>query len=307
MNRYLIQQKIKTVATLWDKIPYSGFTFEPFYLQIPAYSKDLLVTKEIEAKDYSEAIKSFQHELIPIIDALAVISQCSFSMLATSFLVFRLTNPEEYAFIYFVKGRETTGMSLLNSDFADLDKLIKIENKAALFYFRQSINAETAETRLGMLIIAAEALAGATQSSKECPYCKAKLSSYPITDRDKLKEIFGEELYKKLYEKGGGALRHKMFHGQKLTDDDIKENIGPVYDRILTFLKEQYDLQNVEKIVAAPRSFNSYEPPTGLFVRNLRAKEYDLRKIDEPALWSLFESGFSRSAEIEIVPKPPNY
>src|SRR3990167_7120628 len=114
MNRYLIQQRIKTVASLWNKISHSGFTFEPFDLRIPAHSWDLLATKEVQAKDCKEAIQSFRHELIPIIDALSVITQCSFTILAMSFLVFRRTNPEKYAYIYSARGREPTQITLCN-------------------------------------------------------------------------------------------------------------------------------------------------------------------------------------------------
>lgn len=304
-NRYLIQQRIKTVAQLYKETRYSGFTFAPFNIEIPGCPEDLLATKEVQAKDYKEAANSFRHELIPIIDALSVTSQCSFTILAMSFLVFRCTDPKEYAYIYLARPRETTGITLNDEIFADLDKLSEIQNKAALFYFRQSNNATTAEARLGMLIITAEALAGTTQSSRECPKCNAELLSYSITDRDKLKEIFGEELYIKLYEKGGGALRHKMFHGNKLDGVDITENIGQIYDRLLAYIQGEYGLQSVRQIVKAPRSFNASFEHVGLFVRNAHSNKYDLRKI-EPKAWALFESGCSAEIE-EVSPEDLGY
>jgi hypothetical protein len=126
-----------------------------------------------------------------------------------------------------------------------------------------------------MLIIAVEALAGEGVTKRKCKTCGA-IDSYPSVNKDTLRKILGEELYKKLY----SSLRHKLFHGGNVNEGDIV-NIGKaVYERIvLGYLAEHYGLTSIKKIVGAPRSF-TFEY-FGTFVKLQEGESPSLKLLED--------------------------
>jgi hypothetical protein len=150
----------------------------------------------------------------------------------------------------------------------DIDKLLGIEN-AAIRYIRDSINASTLMTRLAMLVIAAEALAGQAQRTSKCrdcrqdaicPTCCEPLPPFAGTDRDKLQSVLGEQAYRALYVKNGGSLRHRLFHGATVPEAGLAEIVEPSYLGIRAYLRDNYALESfTEEIIGAPRTLDNYE------------------------------------------------
>jgi len=282
MNTYLIQQKIKAIANLGIKFDSAGYKFTPFDPQNPFGSEQWLATKEIHAENYQDASLKFRLELIPILDALSVLTQCSFSLIAMSYLIRRLNdNASNIFYLYVAQDRKTVGMPFWEKgQLADLELLLKVENKVALHYLRESNNSSTAKTRLAMLVFAAEAFAGQKQKTRECPDCGRK-ETFSTSNRELLAEIVGPEAYDRLYVKDSGALRHKLVHGSVVPDKDIVEVLGLVYEKVvLEYLPRLCGLKTVHKIVAAPRSFTSFDHG-GLFVRPRQQDALELQIVEQ--------------------------
>ena len=280
MNSYVIHQKIKAIANLGCEFEHSGYTFRPYDADRGFSSEEWLAAKLIPAADWHQASTRFRQELLPILDALSVLTQCSFSVIAMSYFVYRINNNDDGTFyLYVAHDRKTVGMSFWDKDQVhDLDRLLTIDNKIALHYFRESNNSSTAKTRLAMLVIAAEALAGQSKKIRICPTCTRE-ETYSSTDRARLEKIVGQQVYERLYVKNHGSLRNRLFHGNVIEDMDVVEVLPSVYDNILDFLKHERGLTTLQKIVAAPRSFSSFDHG-GLFVRG-NAGIPDLRFAEE--------------------------
>lgn len=176
MNTYLVQQKIKAIANLGITFESAGYKFTAFDSKNPFGSEQWLASKELQAQTYQDASLAFRLGLIPILDALSVLTQCSFSLIAMSYLIRRLNdNGSDVFYLYVAQDRRTVGMPFWNKEqLVDLERLLQIDNKVALHYLRESNNSSTAKTRLAMLVFATEALAGQKQRTRECPDCGRK-------------------------------------------------------------------------------------------------------------------------------------
>jgi hypothetical protein len=277
MNTYLIQQKVKAIANLGTEFERAGYRFKAFDAKNPFGGEQWLAEKDVEGQCYQDASLAFRLGLIPILDALSVLTQCSFSFAAMSYLVRRLNDNESGVFyLYVAQDRKTVGMPLWDKEqLADLDRLLRFDNKVALHYLRESNNSSTAKTRLAMLVFAAEALAGQKEKARTCPDC-GRVETFSTSNRELLAELLGKEAYDRLYIKDSGALRHKLVHGSVVPDKDIVEVVPLVYEKvILEYLPNLCGLQSVRKIAAAPRSFTSFDHG-GLFVRPLEKSTVEL-------------------------------
>jgi hypothetical protein len=277
MNTYLIQQKIKAIANLGVEFERIGFKFKAFDPKNPFGGEQWLAAKEVEAQNYQDASLAFRLGLIPILDALSVLTQCSFSLIAMSYLVRRLNdNASGVSYLYVAQDRKTVGMPFWDEkQLADLDRLLQLDNKVAVHYLRESNNSSTAKTRLAMLVFASEALAGQKERARTCPNC-GRVETFSTSNRELLAVVVGKEGYDRLYVKDSGALRHKLVHGSFVPDKDIVEILPLVYEKVvLEYLPKICGLQTVHKIVAAPRSFTSFDHG-GLFVRPLEKEAIEL-------------------------------
>lgn len=299
MNTYLIQQKIKAIANLGITLKTAGYEFTAFDPKNAFGSEQWLATKQIETDSYQNASLDFRLGLIPILDALSVLTQCSFSLIAMSYLIRRVNDNDSNVFyLYVAQDRKTVGMPFWEKEqLADLEKLLQVENKVALHYLRESNNASTAKTRLAMLVFAAEAFAGQKEKTRECPDCGRK-ETFSTSNRELLQEIVGAEAYDRLYLKNGGALRHKLVHGSVVADKDIVEVLPLVYDNaILGYIPKLSGVQTLHKIVAAPRSFTSFDHG-GLFVKPLKEDAVDLRVAEQ--VWN-------KPSVLEPIDEPAGY
>ena len=219
-----------------------------------------IATDFVEAPDFLTAFNTSRPRLLKTVDALCVVTQCSFSLIAASWMVYRLTDNAD-RILYFRHLRETqaVGMPIWKDEqLNDVTKLVSIDNPGALHYFREAVNAATHGARLAMLVITAEALAGQRKVTGKCQHCGSEYS-YGGTNRDELEAILGTAAYSQLYKRNGGSLRHRLLHGIAI-DENLAAEVGALaYDAILEFLKKKFGLSSIEKITAAPRPFQNAE------------------------------------------------
>lgn len=272
MKSYTICQKVRTTSLLEKPIAYKGFTFARE--DEAKYHKDgdtWLVTANKEANDFIEAYRLYADELIQIVDGLSTLTQCSFSLLATSYTI--QEHSKDYFYFFISKRRQTVGIMADKEVFDDLNRILSDEMLGALQYFRLANNAATIQTRLNMLVQVTEALAGRgtnviqcseCENDLHCQKCKKEKHEYHSTSKENLKKIMGEDLYTVFYKKP--ALRHKLSHGSKVDRQMFPKATTQLHDKLIDFMKQSYGLKSLCQIKSPPRTFNS-SAQSGLFLR----------------------------------------
>ena len=93
-------------------------------------------------------------------------------------------------------------------------------------------------------------------------------------------------------------MRHKLAHGSVVPDKDIVEVLPMVYERIiLDYLPKLCGVTTLHTIVAAPRTFTSFDHG-GLFVRPVDCNVLELR---------VAEQYWNKPAVLEPVDLPADY
>lgn len=269
MPKYLIKYKITTLAQLIKPFSHKEYDFTSYK---PEWWKShaWVASRIVESEHAGPARYKFINDLIPLIDQFSVVSQCSFRVIANSYFVYRQdNNPERRIFIHYVRPVSPTGLHFNDKEIAQLQKFDNLPNKGGLSFIMDAANAKTYYTRLTMLIIAIEGLAGEISAGKTVK-----------TNHDITKRILGMELWNKLYSYGSG-LRNKLFHGN-IIDHSRFEGLGDeIYQKILAYLKEDFEIEVEENVVHPQRSFDGNFEETSMFMGFKSEPIFDLRIIEE--------------------------
>jgi hypothetical protein len=253
MNTYQIQKKIKTPIEAEGSFKIGDYQIEPYR---ETYQPDLLISREVVAENYIEAMKLFLIELEPIINSITVLTQTMvFPLGMGSMIAYRLNDNEDRVFFAQIANQtEIVGMPLMEETVKDAESLLNAKETIGLTYLREAINAFSATHKLAMLISAAEAFAGTGTTQGKCKKCEEPYE-YSSTNKEALREIMGKELYREIYEKT--RIRHKLAHGGDAEIPEAVEIGEKLYSRIITgYLKEKYQLESVQEITSAPRGFS---------------------------------------------------
>src|ERR1700686_4025526 len=148
--------------------------------------------------------------LVRTIDALCIVTQCSFSLTAASLMVYRLTNnPDQIVYFRHHRQRPTVPMSIWKAEqLTDVSLLASIENPGALHYFREAVNASTSSAQLAMLVVTAVALAGQQKVIGKCQKWGFEYA-YGGMNRGELQAVLGQA-YSPLYKSNDGSLRNRL-------------------------------------------------------------------------------------------------
>lgn len=304
MNRYLISHKIKTLSKFTEPFEYKGFKFEYWdFNNADGWIGDAWVAiKEIEANKVEDAINMFRAELQPIVERMTFIGQCYFDLLSQSFLIKKINNnAENVLFLRYTSERSGVSLHFNNDEQGSLEKLESLEKQAVFSYVHESTKANTLYTRLAMLIITLESIAGQTKNERRDG------SIFYKTDKDKLKEVLcDDELYDNIFAPGVG-IRNKIFHGEEVELD--KDYIENIYDKIVHYFNETYDTQINVEIINPQRNFD------GVYMSGnswLKLKNRDDIKLQEAhnLFCTTIESGgdVSKFREtFDTVIQPPAY
>lgn len=275
MHEYLIQYEIKTPAYLVKSFEYGDFRFEAWRPE-SWDSEKWVASRTIESKNYVAAYKHFIKELISLNSRLSVVSQCAFQLRGSNFLIYRLDdNVQRNIFINYTQPRDVVGLPFDEQEINNLQKLDPVDNPDSLIYLKEAAEAITPYTRLAMLLMAAEGLAGRTERV-------SGRIQYSNTNKNKLKEIISEDLFEQLYkgreEEVEERIRHKLLHGNMVDDSIIGSLNEPLYQNILTYLSRHY-LLNFTPAVNSPRSFHGEYEYSGHFYKIKDDSSPNLRSI----------------------------
>lgn len=272
---YLIVQKVWTSAS-FGRREVGQFIFLPYQTESP-YRRAWLAVTIVETVSWQDAYKSASRSLIRLIDALHVILQCAFSIAGASWFIWTLHKGKGTVVANIFRPDSVVPMELWEDrQIRDIRRLDAVD-EAALLYFRESSRASTAKTRLAMLVVAAEALAGEDVTVPECSKCEKSFScaecqqvyKFSGTNKAHLQAILGAELHRRLY-KGKKPVRHRLMHGKLIDESEAGELAQETYTTLRSYLQRHAGLKSDLAVHNAPRpldgstqDFACLIPPAG--------------------------------------------
>lgn len=290
MNEYRISHKIKTLTELWEPIEYNDFKFRQwdFTLADGPKGEAWIAEKKIEAGNLLEAIDKFRKDLLEIVQQCCFISQCYFSLIPESWMVIKENdNTDKIFFLRFTRETEAVSLPFNKGKLESLKKLQSFERKPAFMYLNESTNASTFYTRLAMLIIALESIAG-----EEKPQ---KTNKKYIEDKILKDDI----LYREIFAPGVG-IRNKIFHGKEV--NITEDYVDKIYKKIVEYFNSEFDTQvslDVKHPLRTPWGY--YKEMKGFFkAKNGRSR--DFREIVEK-LNDSTSPDFCILEDYEYIPK----
>lgn len=271
MNSYLIQYKISSMATLIKDFSYEGYDFSAYDIQEPWKDDVWVASKTVETNTAGEARRNFINGLLPLMQEFSLVSQCAFRFVANTYVIYKLNNNEEKVFyVYFVQGTEPVGLHFDTEEISKLFQIREIENNQSLFFLNEAANATTFYTKLTMLILVVEGLAGEIEDKR----------GFKLTNRTKTKEILGNDLDEKLFASRIG-LRNILFHG-KVKDHQPFEGLSEViYSKIREWLSSKYNINLETSIVDPQRNFHENYVETHNYWQFKKKVILNLKTIEE--------------------------
>ena len=265
MNSYLIQQKIKTLASLEGNTGQTGVKFDDLRTQMTldgiifkhwtftvsdGWGGDAWTgEKVIEAKNVLTALGLMNDYLSKVVPKICFISQCSMDYLFQSYLALKLNVNSERNFFYrYTFEDQGVGLHFGIPEIESYKKLKKYQYQAAFRYLHECNNVATYYARLALLFPALEAMAGKIEIENADGRI---LTTY---DKNLMKKILGGDLYNKVF--GEKGLRHRFYHG----DFDFRidqDYTGEIYSSIVNYFNKTLGAKIPQDIVHPQRHFSN--------------------------------------------------
>lgn len=255
MNNYKITKKIKTLAHLHQPFDYEGFHFKQWGSTVKdgPTGHAWIADKLIEAGDIAKAINKFHKDLSKIITQCCFVSQCYFRIISEPFMALKQNdNPNNIIYLYHTKERREVSLPFRKEEIESVKQLESFPRKGAFKYINESTNTTSFYSRLAMLIIALESIAGEISIS--------------VTDKDYIKDdiLKDNALFEKIFQHGTG-IRNKIFHGKEV---EIRENyVKKIYESIVKYFNTNYHTTINLAVVHPQRTFSGTKNLVMLFIQ----------------------------------------
>jgi hypothetical protein len=269
LSRYTITRLIRLAIHLGDACEIDGIRFEPIE---PFRSEEALVSETVEASRYREASKLFDRHLLPVVDAVTVVTGAALAPLGGSTLIEKARS--KYVYLHAVRRRPSGSLTMVPQFHGDLidrsssaAKHLRANDslRHAAYYLRQAALAESILTSTFHSLQAAEALAGRTGKHK------------------RLKQVMGEPLYRFFYTPDSGASetrRNALAHGRLIEEDGLTPRTTELQETLLSQVRDEFGGKG-EPSFTPVRGFVTWEP-MGLFLEPL-SELPPLKKLSEAA------------------------
>jgi hypothetical protein len=278
MNTYKIERRLHIFSRLWgvDEKEIASFAMNNISFSHwewnyanGATTHYWLIEQEVNATDYRKAFEIHYKESEEIVSKLAFITQSYCEDKREPFLIHKKNSD----IVYFRYTRDSSGVPLyFNKN--SLNVLIKLlENthvpKQFYYYWNDMINSTNYSSKLLLLCSALEALAKGLYPNKK--------------KHDALREILGEDLHLKLWERDHKGIRHRLTHGEYFNDETDNENyVQQAYEKILDFFNStilEDKLLNTD-VKNPQRHFSGNKEGGHYFLQNRNGKkEFTLKEL----------------------------
>jgi len=255
MPSYEVTRVIRSAVRLAEGCEIDGIRFHPV---VPFVSEQMLVSETIEADSYRDASKLFDQHLLPVVDAVTVMTGTALAPLGGSTLIQKRRS--KYVYLHAVRRRPAAHLTvvpafhgkLLDRSARAAARLVKDpQRRYAAYYLRQAALAENVVTATFHALQAAE----------------ASVTVGRTTDRRRLRNLIGDELHHYFYTRDsvlGDNRRNALAHGRLIDEEGLRERTTKLQERLLEDLRDY--LGGTEALTFSPvRGFVTFEP-LGLFL-----------------------------------------
>lgn len=298
MNTYLIQQKIKTLSVAVGdfkkrdlainsapKMEIDDFLFRQwdFNLRDGWIGDAWIVEREMEAKNFIEALNRFNKGLSLVIPRICFVSQCFMDYLMQSFLVLRLNNNTRRDFL--CRYTQEVKQSVLHFDEREIESYKKLKDyqyQSVFRYLQECNNIATYFPKLALIFPALEVMSGKIEKTKDDGTI---ITTY---DKELMIDILGGDLYNRVF--GSNGLRHRFYHGEFNFEVD-QDYVNKLYEKILEYFNNKFGTGISKDIVSPQRNFSGAyrERKIWLYPKNLSIK------INLPSVSSEFNDDIDRN------------
>ncbi|MCD6226723.1 MAG: hypothetical protein J7J93_02935 [Candidatus Aenigmarchaeota archaeon] len=256
-NKYWIEHKIKTLAELWDEekpseteqfsFTYQNYEFTPWNFSSSEghIEHAWLARGEVTAGNVVDAINKYRKKLSSISDKIGFVSQCYTAMELEPFMVIKKNNnPENKFLLRYTKSVKGVPLYFVKKQIDSLKNLENYNKEFVFKYINESTRAGTYYTRLAMLVIALESIAGEERDNRGNLHTdKSYIKNEILKDENLYREIFN-------YETG---IRNKLFHGKEVEFNE--DYATKIYQRIVEYFNSNYGTKIDTKVTYPQRIF----------------------------------------------------
>lgn len=290
MPKYFIQQRINTIAQIWEPFEFKGFQFKPHQINwIEGSQRGWIASKTLTAADCATAFRDFYSELYPLVDRIAFVTQC-YAVVGLEPYLLKRTDRLEF-FLRFSRIRNPVPLPFGPDQLESLRALEKYNEKGEAFrYLREAINSPDFYARLAMLASALEGIAG--EKSKG------------VTNHAYIKQtiLHDAALHEGLFKSGDG-IRNQLLHGKKIDEKKHGTTRYPsvIYDRIVEYFNKYHGTKINTNVINAPRSIAlDYDTWPGWLNPISQVRDIDLEYFCERDL-------HEATKDFETIEKPSDY
>jgi hypothetical protein len=228
MSRYEVSRVIRSGIRLGEEIEIGGIRFRPV---TPFRSDDVVVSETIEADAFRDASKLFDQHLLPLVDAVTVMTGAPLAPLGASTLIRKMRS--KYVYLHAVERRPGGHMTVHPSFHKELldrsanaaAQLSHAPNlRSAAYYLRRAALAESVLTATFQALQAAEALSTVGRT----------------TNRSHLRTLMGDELYGYFYTRDPvlrDNRRNALAHGRLVDEEGLSKRTTELQERLLGDLR----------------------------------------------------------------------
>jgi hypothetical protein len=259
MSAYKITRLIRSAIWLGEACEVDGLRFERVE---PFMSDRLLVSETVRADSYRDASTLFDGHLLPVVDAMTVVTGAAINPGGGSTLIEKVRS--KYVYLHAVGRRPSAHLTVVPTYHTDLIErsakaaahfMAHASSRHAAYYLRQAALAKNLLTSTFHTLQAAEALGG---------------RSGRMTNRDGLRRVMGNAQYRFFYEPDavlGENRRNALAHGRLIEEEGLTRMTGELQERLLGSVRD--DLGGKAEPSFTPiRGFITFEP-IGLFLERV--------------------------------------
>ena len=239
MNKYFIQQRIKTLIDNWVNpnnntatFEISGITIEQDFTYQHGPTGDYWIAKGEEYANSSvEACNTFWNKLVKITSRISLVGQGFIQLNTEPYLVTCQDANPSVGLLWYTRELKHVGLSFNEQSKLTVDELINSGLPDEFFlYWQDATNTIGYSAKLLVMFAALESLIN-----------KRDKKLYPKA-RDIKSKILGEELLEIFFEKGKGnqdALRNQLSHGRYLSNaNGGRDYVTELHKKIVGFMNE---------------------------------------------------------------------
>jgi hypothetical protein len=249
MSTYEVTRHIRSVVNLGEACEIHGIRFQPV---VPFQSEHgVLVSEGIQGDSFRQASDQFDRHLLPVVDALTMVTGAALSPLGGSTLIRKTRS--KYIYVHAVRRRRAAHLTLYRKDLIDnssraADRLARHpQSRHGAHYLRQAALAENVLWSTFQTLQAAEALSAGNGR----------------TTRQRLRSVMGDEAFVYFYQRDPilhDTRRNALAHGRLIEEAGLQSVTHPLQKRLLETIRADLGVASSPTTFSPVRGFVTFEP-----------------------------------------------